>query len=106
MIIDNKLLQKLAHLVRIEFSEQELTSMLHDLNEMLSWLKQLDEVNLESNTYIENPVVLERHNLREDIPMNSLSHEQALKLASSNDSNYFKIPPLKKSYQSQVHEPK
>ncbi|MBX9890259.1 MAG: Asp-tRNA(Asn)/Glu-tRNA(Gln) amidotransferase subunit GatC [Amoebophilaceae bacterium] len=96
MIIDNGLMKKLAHLVRIEFTEEELGSMLHDLNEMVGWLNQLDELLIKNESTIDQPIVLQADDLRKDLPLNTITHEEALGLAPCNDSNYFKVPHVKK----------
>lgn len=98
MIIDNNLLDKLAYLSRLELSAHERDTMLHDLNEMIDWIKQLDELIIDDPIASEPLSVLEATGLRLDIPdimLDSLSHEQALALAPSRDSNYFRVPSVK-----------
>lgn len=64
--------------------------MLHDLNTMVDWIKQLDEIDLDNNVVFEDSSRLESSSLRPDVVSNLLSHEQALTLTPSSDSNYFK----------------
>ena len=95
MIIDNDLLNKLAYLCRLELLPHERDRMLHDLNAMVDWVNQLDELDVDNNIVLEESVRLESTRLRLDIVSNWLSHEQALALAPSSDSNYFRAPAVK-----------
>ncbi len=95
MIIDNHLLDKLAYLCRLELPPHERETMLHDLNAMVDWVNQLDELDVDNNFVLEESFRLESTSLRSDVVSNSLSHEQALALAPSGDSNYFRVPSVK-----------
>lgn len=95
MIIDNDLLDKLAYLCRLEFPPHERDTILHDLNAMVDWVKQLDELDVDDNLVLEESFKLESTSLRSDVVANLLSHEQALALAPSSDSNYFRVPSVK-----------
>ncbi|WP_339044635.1 Asp-tRNA(Asn)/Glu-tRNA(Gln) amidotransferase subunit GatC [Cardinium endosymbiont of Tipula unca] len=80
----------------MEFREHEKDAMLHDLNEMVAWVEQLGELIIEENDlFLEQFVLLQGNNLRQDVAINSLSHEQALMLAPNSDSNYFRTPSVK-----------
>lgn len=95
MIIDNELLNKLAYLCRLELPPHERDAMLHDLNEMVNWVEQLDELALDNHVILEDTAIVEATSLRSDVVSNALSHEQALSLAPSSDSNYFRVPSVK-----------
>lgn len=95
MTIDNDLLNKLAYLCRLELLPHERDTMLHDLNAMVDWVEQLDELDVDSNVILEESARVASASLRSDIVSNVLSHEQALALAPSRDSNYFRVPAVK-----------
>ncbi|WP_419241413.1 Asp-tRNA(Asn)/Glu-tRNA(Gln) amidotransferase subunit GatC [Cardinium endosymbiont of Nabis limbatus] len=95
MIIDNDLLNKLAYLCRLELPPHERDTMLHDLNAMVDWVNQLDELDVDNNLVLEESSKLESTDLRSDIVCNLLSHKDALALAPSSDSNYFRVPAVK-----------
>ena len=48
MKIDKSTLQKMAHLARLEIEEKDEKSMIKDMNEILTWVEQLDEVDTTS----------------------------------------------------------
>ncbi|TSJ80706.1 MAG: Asp-tRNA(Asn)/Glu-tRNA(Gln) amidotransferase subunit GatC [Candidatus Cardinium sp.] len=95
MIIDNDLLNKLAYLCRLELLPHERDTMLHDLNAMVDWVNQLDELDVDDNIVLEESFKLEATSLRSDVVSNLLGHKEALALAPSNDSNYFRVPAVK-----------
>ncbi|TDG95162.1 Asp-tRNA(Asn)/Glu-tRNA(Gln) amidotransferase subunit GatC [Cardinium endosymbiont of Culicoides punctatus] len=97
MIIDNDSLDKLAYLSRLEFHEHEKEAMLHDLNEMVDWVEQLDELVFEDQDLglDQFTLLLQANELRQDLAMNAITHERALALAPSGDTNYFRVPSVK-----------
>lgn len=94
MIIDNELLKKLAYLCRLDLPFHERDTMLHDLNAMVDWVRELDELDIDANMVFEPSSKLASADLRSDCVLNTLSHERALALAPSSDSNYFRVPAV------------
>ena len=86
-------LRQLAHLARLEFDETKEQEMLNGLNEILNWvdqLRQLDTANIEPLVHMSEEVNV----LREDVAQNTVSHEDALRLAPRKDSDYFRVPKV------------
>ena len=86
-------LRQLAHLARLEFDETKEQEMLKDLNEILNWvdqLRQLDTANVEPLVHMSEEVNV----MREDVAQNTVSHEDALRLAPRKDSDYFRVPKV------------
>jgi aspartyl-tRNA(Asn)/glutamyl-tRNA(Gln) amidotransferase subunit C len=84
-------LEKIAHLARIELTENEKESMLQDFNKMLKFVDKVRELDLEN----EEPLIYisERVNaLREDVPGKEVSQQDALKNAADHDTDYYKVP--------------
>jgi aspartyl-tRNA(Asn)/glutamyl-tRNA(Gln) amidotransferase subunit C len=93
MIIDQKTVEKMAHLSRLELSEQESEKMVGDLSKILNWmdqLKELDTTNVEPLTHMSE----EANVFREDIAKNTLSREKGLKNAPSQNGEYFQVPKV------------
>ena len=88
LLIDN--LAKLSHLI---FSEQEKKEIRADLQEMISFIEKLKEVNtdgVEPLLHMSSNVNM----LREDVVQGSVSREEALKNAPETDGTFFKVPKV------------
>jgi aspartyl-tRNA(Asn)/glutamyl-tRNA(Gln) amidotransferase subunit C len=93
MKIDRLLLDKIAHLARLEFDEQDAERMMADMTAIVEWVEKLNEVE---TTGIE-PLTTMSHEVnvvREDIVKPHLSHERALLNAPKKDSDYFRVPKV------------
>ena len=93
MQIDNSTVDKLSDLAKLEFDKQAKVEIIKDLNNMLSFvekLNELDTTNIEPLIYMSDEVNV----FREDEIIQDSSHEQALKNAPKKDSDYFKAPKV------------
>lgn len=93
MSTDIQTIKKLAHLARLEFNEEKEQEMLQDLNKILNWmdkLRELDTARVEPLTHMSEEVNV----LREDVAMNTVTHEEALLNAPKKDSDYFRVPKV------------
>jgi aspartyl-tRNA(Asn)/glutamyl-tRNA(Gln) amidotransferase subunit C len=93
MKIDQKTVKNIAHLARLELSEQEEVKMVEDLSKILNWmdqLKELDTTNVEPLTHMSEEVNV----FREDVGKNELSREKGLKNAPSQNGEYFQVPKV------------
>ncbi len=93
MKIDQKTVKNIAHLARLELSEQEEVKMVDDLSKILNWmdqLKELDTTNVAPLTHMSEEVNV----FREDIVKDELSREKGLKNAPSQDGIYFQVPKV------------
>jgi aspartyl-tRNA(Asn)/glutamyl-tRNA(Gln) amidotransferase subunit C len=91
--VDKALLEKLAHLARLEFDEKKAEEMLNDLNKMVDWVDKLKEVDVEGV----EPLTTMAHEpcpLAEDIPQPPLDRETALKNAPRREGNFFSVPKV------------
>lgn len=93
MNADKETLRKIAHLARLEFDPAAETKMLQSLNEILSWVEKLNEVDtsqVEPLTHLAEEINV----MREDIVNPPLPHERALANAPKKDSDYFRVPKV------------
>ena len=93
MKIDRELLNKTAHLARLEFDENSAESMMADMSKIITWVEKLNEVDTEGV----EPLTTMSHEinvLREDEVKPHLSHERALKNAPKKDADYFRVPKV------------
>lgn len=93
MKVNNKLVEHLAHLSRLDFDDDSKEKMKFDFEKMLDFVAKLEEVdtdNVEPLSYMSS----ELNVLREDKVEQALTQEQALKNAPVNDTDYFRIPKV------------
>jgi len=93
MAVTKKDVEKIAELAKLKFSEQELESFTHQMNEILNYMEKLNELDTENVEPLSHPV--EQTNVfREDELKPSLTTEEALKNAPAKDERYFKVPKV------------
>ncbi len=93
MKVDKDRLNKIAHLARLEFDEGDSEKMLTDLENIISFVEKLNEVNtagIEPLTSMSHEI----NSLREDAAKPHLNHEEALKNAPKSDQDYFRVPKV------------
>jgi aspartyl-tRNA(Asn)/glutamyl-tRNA(Gln) amidotransferase subunit C len=93
MKIDRKDVEKLAHLSRLELTEEELVNMESDMNKMLQFVEKINELDLddvEPLAYVSDEVNI----LREDEVKQDITHDEALKNAPDKDTDYFRVPKV------------
>ncbi|MDG0973908.1 MAG: Asp-tRNA(Asn)/Glu-tRNA(Gln) amidotransferase subunit GatC [Crocinitomicaceae bacterium] len=93
MEITDELIDHIAHLSRLSFDGVERVNIKKDMENMISFMGQLSEIDTEG---VEPLVFMstEFNVLREDIPLTSMSHEEALLNAPKKDTDYFRIPKV------------
>jgi aspartyl-tRNA(Asn)/glutamyl-tRNA(Gln) amidotransferase subunit C len=93
MKINNKLINDLAKLAKLEFNEQQSVEMQEDLKKIIGFVDKLSEINTEN---IEPLIYLsdEKNVLREDEIGSMLSQREALSNAPKKDSDYILVPKI------------
>ena len=91
--IDLNTVDEVAHLARLEFTNEAKQEIANDLNRMLTFIDKLNELDTEG---VEPLIYMtdEVNVLREDIAVDSLTQKEALKNAPRKDSDYFKVPKV------------
>ena len=93
MEVNDAMVDKLAHLSRLQFDETEKREIKNDLQRMIGFVEKLNELNLEGvepMLFMSNEVNV----LREDEIKGSISREEALKNARLYDEQFFKVPKV------------
>jgi aspartyl-tRNA(Asn)/glutamyl-tRNA(Gln) amidotransferase subunit C len=93
MNIDRAALDKIAHLARLEFDEQDAQKMMDDMTAIVSWVEQLNEVptdGVEPLTTMSHEV----NALREDHVQPALDRAEALRQAPQHDGQHFRVPKV------------
>ncbi|MBQ5152359.1 Asp-tRNA(Asn)/Glu-tRNA(Gln) amidotransferase subunit GatC [Macrococcoides caseolyticum] len=91
--ITNEQVKHVAHLARLEITEEEATKFSAQLEAILNFADQLEEVDTEG---VEPTFhVLDLQNvLREDVAETSLTQEETLKNAAHTEDGQFKVPSI------------
>jgi aspartyl-tRNA(Asn)/glutamyl-tRNA(Gln) amidotransferase subunit C len=93
MKIDRTLLDKIAHLSRLEFDEKDAEKMMKDMTAIVDWVEKLKEVDTDGV----EPLTTMSHEinmLREDEVKAHLDHDSALMNAPKKDGVYFRVPKV------------
>ena len=93
MKIDKKTVDKIAKLSKLKFNEEEGHLILNDMNKMLKFIDQLNELDtkeIDPLIHMSNEV----NKLRNDINQELISQKEALKNSPEKDSTYFKLPKV------------
>ena len=95
MKLSKEEIEKLAHLARLEFADNELEQMKADLEKILAFVGRIDALNLED---VEPLIYMNKEvdKLRADEAVLELTKEDALKNAPDRDSDYFRVPKVLK----------
>lgn len=93
MQVDDALIDKLSRLAMLQFTDAEREAIKADLEKMIGFvdkLKELDTSGVAPLLHMSDNVDV----LREDVPGQMLSHEEALQNAPTHDGIYFKVPKV------------
>ncbi len=99
MEVNDAMIDKLAHLARLQFNEEEKKEIGADLRKMIAFVEKLGELeldNVQPLLHISDEVNV----LREDEIKGSVSREDALKNAPLHDGKFFKVPKVIKNPKS------
>ena len=93
MEVNDLLIDNLAKLSHLTFDEQEKKDIKADLQQMISFIEKLKEVDTEGVA----PLLHMSSNvniLRDDVVQGSVSREEALKNAPDTDGTFFRVPKV------------
>lgn len=93
MEVNDLLIENLAKLSHLSFSEHERKEIRADLEEMITFIEKLNEVNTQGVVpllHMSNNINI----LREDKVEGSIAREEALKNAPDTDGIFFKVPKV------------
>ncbi|RYF94666.1 MAG: Asp-tRNA(Asn)/Glu-tRNA(Gln) amidotransferase subunit GatC [Chitinophagaceae bacterium] len=93
MEVNDLLVDNLAKLSHLSFTEQERKEIKSDLQEMITFIEKLQEVNtdgVEPLLHMSSNVNI----LRDDVVQGSVTREEALKNAPDSDGTFFKVPKV------------
>jgi aspartyl-tRNA(Asn)/glutamyl-tRNA(Gln) amidotransferase subunit C len=93
MEVNDLLIENLAKLSHLSFDEQERKEIRADLEQMITFIEKLKEVNtegVEPLLHMSNNIDI----LRDDVVQGSVSREEGLKNAPDTDGTFFRVPKV------------
>ena len=93
MSVDNKTVDRIAELARLEFNEEEKKNITKDLNRILDFVEKLSEVDTEGVA----PLVYmleEETEMRKDEVKQEITQKEALKNAPDKDTDFIRTPKV------------
>ena len=93
MKIDDKTLDKIAALAKLDIADSEREQLKADMSDILDWVEKLNELDTE-NTEAITQMTGEINRLRKDKEVSNLSSEQAVKNAREKKDGFFVVPKV------------
>lgn len=93
MSVSKKDVEYVAELARLSFDESEKEGLAEDLNQILSYVEKLGELDTENEDIIVNPYYIE-NKFREDEITSSMDLEDVLKNAPEVLEEYVLVPTI------------
>lgn len=93
MKITEETVDRIAELAKLEFTPEEKTELMGDMNKILAFMEKLNELDtegVEPLIYMSDQV----NALRKDEVIQEITREEALKNAPKKDSDYFRVPKV------------
>ncbi len=97
MSIDKDTVRKVAHLARIAEPEQRLEPLAAELNGILDWIEQLNEVDIEGVDAMASTVDIQlpmRDDVLQDGPTGGGQPENVTANAPKSEDNFFVVPKV------------
>ena len=93
MEVTDAMVDKLAHLSRLQFNETEKAEIKKDLQQMIGFVEKLNEVDTKDIKPLQH-MSTEINVLREDEIKGSVTREDVLRNAPATDGVFFKVPKV------------
>ena len=93
MSLSRKDVLQVARLARLELTDDELTRMADQLNRILGYVEQIQQLNTDGVEPLAHPLPVQNV-FREDDPAPSLPIDEALSNAPTRVGDYFGVPAV------------
>ena len=94
MAIDEKTVRKAARLSRLALAEERVAPMVADLNAILAWIEQLNEVDVEGVEPMTSAVEGLALPMRDDVVTDGDNPARVLKNAPRSEDDFFIVPKV------------
>lgn len=93
MSVDDKTVRRIAALARIALAEEQVAPMAQELNGILAWVEQLEEIDVERVPPMTS-VVEHRLRMREDVVTEGNAGDALMKNAPEHEDRFFVVPKV------------
>jgi aspartyl-tRNA(Asn)/glutamyl-tRNA(Gln) amidotransferase subunit C len=93
MSVDQAAVKRVAHLARIKVREEDVPRLAGELNSILHWIEQLNEVDV-SKVEPLTSVVSMKMKMREDVVIDGHYPEDIVKNAPAQEDAFFMVPKV------------
>lgn len=93
MSVDKETVRKVARLARIAVPEEKLEPMAEELNGILNWIEQLNEVDIEDVEAMTTPVKMAMP-MRDDVVTDGDIRDKVLANAPKTEDGFFVVPKV------------
>lgn len=93
MSVDKNTVRRVAKLARIAFPEERLEPMAGELNRILAWIEQLNEVDTSAVEPMTSVVQMSLK-MRDDVVTEGKQAEQVTRNAPGREDHYFVVPKV------------
>jgi aspartyl-tRNA(Asn)/glutamyl-tRNA(Gln) amidotransferase subunit C len=94
MAIDEKTVRKVARLARLALPEDRVAPMADELNAILAWIEQLNEVDIADVAPMTSAVEGAKLPLRDDVVTDGDNPARVLKNAPKSEDGFFVVPKV------------
>jgi len=94
MAIDEKTVLKVAKLAHLALPEERVAPMAQELNAILAWIEQLNEVDVEGVAPMTSAVEGVKLPMREDVVTAGNDPARVLKNAPKSEDGFFVVPKV------------
>ena len=93
MSVDKNTVRRVAKLARLAFPEERLEPMAGELNRLLAWVEQLNEVDTSSVEPMTSVIKMSLK-MREDVVTDGKVASAVVQNAAGAEDNYFAVPKV------------
>jgi len=93
MSIDEKTVRKVAKLARLALPEERVAPMAKELNGIMAWIEQLNEVDVDGVEPMTTPVAMTLP-MRDDVVSDGNIRDQVLANAPKTEDGFFVVPKV------------
>ena len=93
MSVDQKTVRRIAHLARIKVAEEDVPRLEGELNSILHWIEQLNEVDVEGVEPLTSVVAMKMKK-RQDVVTDGNYSEDVTRNAPAAEDEFFMVPKV------------